>query len=269
TGSPCAPRWEPGCSTSGTPTTGRNPRPAAPAASAAPAAFNGEPPRRPEPPRTNGADPEATRISQALTTADRPARRNPRPPAGAPAPARPPAAPAADPEATTQHAPVRPQQAKPKQAEETAASTRVVDPEEAGPVPESPAEATAVVAPADGYAELDAFDDDDDDFGGEEVEREERNNDVQQIDATLARFSAVHDEIAAEEAKRRRFFGKRKEPELGTDMPFDFHDSEGRDGKSRMEWKKNQRKRRTNLIVLSVAIVASLTVFLSLGLMWG
>lgn len=99
---------------------------------------------------------------------------------------------------------------------------------------------------------------------------DEDDEEVRAIDATLARFSAVHDEIAAEEEKRRgKLFAKRKEPELGTDMPFDFHASEGRGGKSRMEWKQKQRKRRTNLVVLAVAVVVSLSVFLSIGLMWG
>ena len=36
-----------------------------------------------------------------------------------------------------------------------------------------------------------------------------------------------------------------------------------------MEWKKKQRKRRTHLIVMAVAVAASLTVFLSLGFAWG
>ncbi|MCC5698280.1 hypothetical protein LH612_34615, partial [Klebsiella pneumoniae] len=82
-------------------------------------------------------------------------------------------------------------------------------------------------------------------------EADDREEEIKQIDATLARFSAVHDEIAREEEQRRKkyawLFGKRKEPELGTDMPFDF--VEGRDGISRMEWKKKQRKRRPQILV--------------------
>lgn len=101
-------------------------------------------------------------------------------------------------------------------------------------------------------------------------EADDREEEIKQIDATLARFSAVHDEIAREEEQRRKkyawLFGKRKEPELGTDMPFDF--VEGRDGISRMEWKKKQRKRRTQILVMALALAASLTVFVTMGLAW-
>ncbi|GAA4853744.1 hypothetical protein GCM10025787_41980 [Saccharopolyspora rosea] len=139
-------------------------------------------------------------------------------------------------------------------------------------VPPAPAEETALVeSPPDDFDEdEDLFDDVDDEQDDDESSGEERHADIQQIDATLARFSAVHDEIAREEAARRKKYawlvGKRKEPELGTDMPFDFH--EGRDGKSRMEWKKQQRKRRTNLIVMAIAMAASLTVFVTIGIAW-
>ncbi|MDI2031089.1 LCP family protein [Saccharopolyspora sp. TS4A08] len=251
------------------PPSGRNQRPTPPPPSApgAAAAFAGgaaaRPARRnPEPPGE-----EATRISQALST-DAPQRvsppsgRNPRP--------APPAAPQADMDATTQHprVPAAPQQ-PPQAAQKPAAQNG--QPAKPAPPPVERAEETAIVQPADGYSELDEFDDEaevvDDDLDGDG----DRKNDIEQIDLTLARFSAVHDEIAAEEAKRRKRYawlpGNKKEPELGSDMPFDFHDDRG--GASRMEWKKKQRKRRTNLIVMAVAVAASLTVFLSLGFAWG
>ncbi|MER7015066.1 LCP family protein, partial [Saccharopolyspora sp. NPDC000359] len=228
---------------------------------------------------TRGA--EATRINQALG-GDAPASppRRPR----RPAPNRPVPPPVnEDLEATTQHAPVPP---APPRAEATSVVSRL-NPEDqqttiAKPVtPANAAEETAIVAPPDDLADLVEDDDEFDDFDelDEDLESDEdgdddhddRKADIKQIDATLARFSAVHDEIAAEEEARRKKFswllGKRKEPELGTDMPFDFH--EGRDGQSRMEWKKKQRKRRTNLIVMAVAVAASLSVFLTLGFAWG
>jgi LCP family protein required for cell wall assembly len=244
-----------------------------------------------EPPVRNGAEPpvaESTRITQALTgdaAPAKPPRRAPRPAPGRPAP------PAVDEdlEATTQHpaVPAGPPQAektsmvaRPPRAEKQADKTSVVARPKrddkttiAKPVapPTADAEETAIVAAAD-LADDDEFDEFDefDDLDDAEEDVEERKNDIKEIDATLARFSAVHDEIAAEEAARRNKYswllGKRKEPELGTDMPFDFH--EGRDGKSRMEWKKKQRKRRTNLIVMAIAMAASLCVFLTLGIAW-
>ncbi|MEB3370199.1 LCP family protein [Saccharopolyspora mangrovi] len=246
------------------PPSGRNPRPAPPppAAPGAAAAFAGgaaaRPARRnPEPPGE-----EATRISQALST-DAPQRVSP--PSGRtprPNPTRPPA----DLDATTQH-PRVPAAA----AQAPAAPQEQARPGKPKPPPVERAEETAIVAPADGYSELDEFDDEAA-IGGEDLDdAEERKNDIEQIDLTLARFSAVHDEIAAEEAKRRKRYawlpGNKKEPELGSDMPFDFHEDRG--GGSRVEWKKKQRKRRTHLIVMAVAVAASLTVFLSLGFAWG
>lgn len=226
----------------------------------------GAAPRRPEAP---GA--EATRINQALS-------------GGAPAaPPRPPRRPVPPPvnedlEATTQHAPVPP--APPRNEGSSVGSRLNPDDQEtklATPVaPANAAEETAIVAPADDLDELadeaDELDELDQDSADDEEELDEsRKADIEEIDATLARFSAVHDEIAAEEAARRKKYawllGKRKEPELGTDMPFDFH--EGRDGQSRMEWKRKQRKRRTNIIVMAVAVAASLSVFLTLGFAWG
>ncbi|SEG90948.1 transcriptional attenuator, LytR family [Saccharopolyspora kobensis] len=251
-----------------------------------------EPPRSSgpvEPPRNGAPAPgaEPTRVTQALGGEAPPAsppRRMRRP-----APSRPVPPPVnEDLEATTQHAPVPP---APPRAEATSVVSRlnpedqqttiakpVAPPSAAKPVaPASAAEETAIVAAPDDLAELDEFDElDDDDLetdldSDDEEEDEDREADIKQIDATLARFSAVHDEIAAEEEARRKKFswllGKRKEPELGTDMPFDFH--EGRDGQSRMEWKKKQRKRRTHLIVAAVAVAASLSVFLTLGFAWG
>ena len=100
---------------------------------------------------------------------------------------------------------------------------------------------------------------------------EDDDDEVRQIDATLARFSAVHDQIAEEEAERRKklswLFGMRKEPELGRDMPFDF--VEGRDaGASRMDWKKEQRKRRSKRTwqVAAVAAVLIICVVTGIGL---
>ncbi|WP_010312596.1 LCP family protein [Saccharopolyspora spinosa] len=252
-----------------------------------------QPPRNGVPgelPVRNGAEPpaaEPTRITQALTGEPAPAK-PPRPPVARPVP------PAVDQdlEATTQHpaVPAEPPKAeqtamvaRPKQAEQTAMVARpkrnpAGDEKTtlAKPVapPVADAEETAIVAPAvsaDAYDEFDEFDEFEDGAEDAEVDVEERKNDIKEIDATLARFSAVHDEIAAEEAARRKKYawllGKRREPELGTDIPFDF--VEGRDGQSRMEWKKKQRKRRTNLIVMAVAMAASLTVFLTLGIAWG
>lgn len=116
-----------------------------------------------------------------------------------------------------------------------------------------------------GAGEADPFDDEDD-------ERLENDSDeVKAIDATLARFSAVHDQIAVEEAERRKkyswLFGKRRNPELGRDIPFEF--TEGRDAEqSRMEWKQKQRKRRTIRIIQVVAVAAALMVFVAAGIVW-
>lgn len=99
----------------------------------------------------------------------------------------------------------------------------------------------------------------------------ESSDEVRAIDATLARFSAVHDQIAVEEADRRKRYswllGKRKEPELGRDMPFDFR--EGRDSKaSRLEWKQQKRRRRTGLLIKALAVAAALTIFVVVGVGW-
>ncbi|WP_244515557.1 LCP family protein [Actinopolyspora xinjiangensis] len=92
------------------------------------------------------------------------------------------------------------------------------------------------------------------------------------IDATLARFSAVHDELAAEEEKRRKKYawllGDRKEPEPGQDMPFDF--AEDRDANSsRVEWRRSKRRRRTRTLARVAAVVAAVVVFVTTGVGWG
>ncbi|RCW47029.1 LytR family transcriptional attenuator [Halopolyspora algeriensis] len=113
-----------------------------------------------------------------------------------------------------------------------------------------------------------------DEDGGDERELDTEKPDpyTQAIDATLARFSAVHDQIAEEEARRRnrfgRLLGKRKEPELGQDMPFDFIEG-GRNGDaSRVEWKQQQRKQRTVRLGKVLAIAAAVAVFVATGVGW-
>ncbi|PRW62463.1 LCP family protein, partial [Actinopolyspora mortivallis] len=101
---------------------------------------------------------------------------------------------------------------------------------------------------------------------------EDRANSIDSIDATLARFSAVHDELAAEEAKKRKrfawLFGERKEPEPGQDMPFDFtSDREG--SSSRVEWRRHKRRRRLRRTVKSLATLAAVLVFVGTGIGWG
>ncbi len=103
------------------------------------------------------------------------------------------------------------------------------------------------------------------------VEEVDEKNRTHAIDATLARFSAVHDQIAEEEEARRKRYGwllgKRKEPEPGQDMPFDFKD--GRDGEfSRVEWKKQRRQRRATRLLKAVAIAAAVTIFVATGIGW-
>ncbi|WP_346138911.1 LCP family protein, partial [Saccharopolyspora erythraea] len=213
--------------------------------------------------------------------------------AGGPPHAKAPGRPAPDPdlEATTQHAAV-PAEPGPQGGDETVvARVPAAKPPErdaseddgsgpdatvlARPVGGGSADKTSVVAAlgtdakssdAKAKSEADVFDDFDDD------DEDDDNDEVRAIDATLARFSAVHDQIAEEEAERRKkyawLFGKRREPELGTDMPFDY--VEGRDaGASRVEWKRQQRKRRTGLIVKALAVAAALTIFVTIGTMWG
>lgn len=90
------------------------------------------------------------------------------------------------------------------------------------------------------------------------------------IDATLARFSAVHDQIAAEEDARRKkfwFFGKRKEPELGRDMPFDFRQGDDTQA-SRLEWKKDRRKRRISVLLTALVVAVVLTAVVAVGIGW-
>jgi LCP family protein required for cell wall assembly len=220
------------------------PRPTGPTGGGA-AAFNSGPastgfaePAAPAPESSAG---EVTRISEALSgkPAEPPTpqrgRRGQRPPQSEPA---------GDPEATAQQAPV-PAPAKKAKKKAAAAGTATKD----GRKPSK--------ADREQAAEADQKGDSDE---------------VKAIDATLARFSAVHDQIAEEEAARRKKFawllGKRKEPELGRDMPFDF--VEGRDSQaSRLEWKKDKRKRRMGLLLKALAVAAALMIFVAIGTMWG
>lgn len=103
-----------------------------------------------------------------------------------------------------------------------------------------------------------------DDFEYEgDLEYEGDESEEAKIDATLARFSAVHDDLANEEAERRKkfswLFGMKREPELGRDIPFDF--VEGRDAQeSRMQWKKEERKQRTKRVAIGASIAVALLV---------
>ena len=129
----------------------------------------------------------------------------------------------------------------------------------------------------DEYADYDDYDDgygdDYDDYGDNtsvaladpesESDEEGGSDEVAEIDATLARFSAVHDQIATEEAQRRKkyqwLFGMRREPELGRDIPFDF--VEGRDAaESRMQYKKQTRKQHKKKIMIVVGAVLLLLI---------
>ncbi|WP_017977034.1 LCP family protein [Actinopolyspora halophila] len=110
------------------------------------------------------------------------------------------------------------------------------------------------------------------DSAGEDADEEDVSEAADDIDATLARFSAVHDEIAAEEAKRRKrfawLFGNHKEPEPGQDMPFDFSDDRGGSA-SRVEWRKAKRRKRVRTLGKSLAVAAAALVFVSTGIGWG
>ncbi|WP_245693831.1 LCP family protein [Actinopolyspora mzabensis] len=103
-------------------------------------------------------------------------------------------------------------------------------------------------------------------------EQDDDNEASAAIDATLARFSAVHDELAAEEEKRRKkyawLWGSRKEPEPGQDMPFDF--AEDRDANSsRVEWRKGKRRRRMQTLGRVAAVGVAALVFVTTGIGWG
>ncbi|WP_344685069.1 LCP family protein, partial [Saccharopolyspora taberi] len=244
---------------------------------------------------------EATKITEALSGPARPkapgraappdpdleaTTQHPAVPAGPKAPNTPPTAPPN----TPQNAPQAPK-AKPT-GEETVLAKRPERPEPAEPKgdatvlarpvpkaagkPAAPKPATpkpAAPKPAEETEIVQALDAEDVEVDeADEESGADKDAEVRAIDATLARFSAVHDEIAEEEAARRKkyawLFGKRREPELGSDMPFDY--VEGRDaGASRMEWKAQQRKRRTGLIIKALAVAAALTVFVTIGTMWG
>ena len=209
---------------------------------------------------------------QAATQQARPQPEQQRRPA---APGRP-AAPDPDLEATTQHAPVpaAPQDSRAMASANGAAPAR---PQQAdgGPAtqqwnafaePAADEDETSLALPQvapDEEGDLD-YDDDfeyEDDLDYEVGDESEEAK----IDATLARFSAVHDEIANEEAERRRkfswLFGMKREPELGRDIPFDF--AEGRDAQeSRMQWKKQERKQRTKRVAIGASIAVALLVIL-------
>ncbi|MGW0893784.1 LCP family glycopolymer transferase [Saccharopolyspora sp. NPDC002578] len=245
--------------------------------------------RRPSPPQAAAGalgaaqDAEATHITQALSgepaaepeaprrrreapagDGERPAQGRPGRP-GRPGPARPASAPSEDPEATAvvPAVPAEPEPAADEGTKVTRTPAKPGRPDKAARPdkasrPDKAADETAVVAPVSGD------DADEDDASGD-------SDEIRQIDATLARFSAVHDQIAVEEDARRKkyswLFGMRKEPELGRDMPFDF--VEGREaGASRMDWKKEQRKRRTIRILKALAVAAALTIFVATGIGW-
>jgi hypothetical protein len=200
------------------------------------------------------------------------------PPAG-------PQGPNPDLESTSQHAAVPPAPGAPERTKVVAGvAAEHVNPQALqrppqGPPPGGPAQSQQADA-YDDYAAFDEYDDYDDydsfdgydGFGGRsdnteialadpESDAGERSSgdEVAEIDATLARFSAVHDQIATEEAQRRKkyqwLFGMRREPELGRDIPFDF--VEGRDaGESRTQWKKQARNRHRKQLMIVLAIVA-------------
>ncbi|MBA8827252.1 LCP family protein required for cell wall assembly [Saccharopolyspora lacisalsi] len=233
----------------GTPPTRQPGPPAPPPGPTPPAAPPAHPRPAPGPDNTGaGEDPQATRISEALSGDGKPAPRaepeqRPGPPAQpertrqhpVPPPAR---EPVPDAEVTTQHAPVG-QEDTPEQSEH-------------GDTPEE-----------------DVSEDAEDVPGADEQPNGEY---TAAIDATLARFSAVHDQIAEEEAQRRnRFawlFRKRREPELGQDsLPFDF--AVGRDSRSsRMESKQQHRKQRSVFAIKALAATAAALVFVATGVGW-
>ncbi|NHD16383.1 MULTISPECIES: LCP family protein [unclassified Actinopolyspora] len=144
--------------------------------------------------------------------------------------------------------------------ESSAAHPTAQAPEHRGFEPDSDAEDSDEDA---GEDESDSVDDEDD---------ANADSAADDIDATLARFSAVHDEIAAEEAKRRKrfawLFGNRKEPEPGQDMPFDFSDDRGGSA-SRVEWRRDKRRQRLQRLGKSLALAAAVLVFVSTGIGWG
>lgn len=242
---------------------------------------------------------DGTRISEALSggtaepfgppsmpPAQSAQQRSAAPNAFAPPPGRPPQNP--DMESTTQHAAVPPAPGQPQRTKVVAgvAATEHGDPQALQRSPQQPGRGQPAGYPdgyqADGYQVDDyaAFDEyaeaDDYDYDGygdygdtaladPDVEYEEAggSEEVAEIDATLARFSAVHDQIATEEAQRRKkyawLFGMRREPELGRDIPFDF--VEGRDAaESRMQYKKQSRKQQKKKLMIVVGAVVLLLV---------
>lgn len=126
---------------------------------------------------------------------------------------------------------------------------------------------------------------------GEEVQKR------RSIDHTLARFSAVHDELQAEErekkAKRRKLMPWQsgdeefeqldelvasqsiampvvpKEPEPAEDTEEEPDDSDEPDRGTRLQKKKSQKQRRIELTLKVVALTAAVLVFVAVGVAWG
>ncbi len=134
------------------------------------------------------------------------------------------------------------------------------------------------------------------------TEMEVISEDVQKrrgIDHTLARFSAVHDELQAEErekkAKRRKLMPwqngdeefeqldemvasqsiampivpKEPEPELAEEEASDKDDSDKPGRGTRLEKKKSQKQRRIELTLKVLALTAAVLVFVAVGVAWG
>jgi hypothetical protein len=223
--------------------SGRWPRPAPPrpngfAVSGGVAAASGAATHVPE-----AGDAEVTRIAEALS--------------GKPAP----------PPEAWQRGPRRPEQ---QPAARPGRPAPAAGPEASGPHRAPPPPDALTTAPAESR-KPDAVNGTDAPVDAADVKVDNDSAEVKAIDATLARFSAVHDQIAEEEAARRKryswLYGKRKEPELGQDMPFDF--VEGRDAQSsRVQWKKKQRKKRIRWVLQLLMIIAALGVAAVLVLRW-
>ncbi|MDP9642938.1 LCP family protein required for cell wall assembly [Actinopolyspora lacussalsi] len=166
------------------------------------------------------------------------------------------------PETTTHH-----EGAQPERKPDTAAGGRTSgaehDPDTTAIAPRNDSSGTA-----DSTTSHEAAPDGD----GSADEQDDDNEASAAIDATLARFSAVHDELAAEEEKRRKkyawLWGSRKEPEPGQDMPFDF--AEDRDANSsRVEWRKGKQRRRLRMLGRGAAVAVAALVFVTTGIGWG
>ncbi|MGJ7905817.1 LCP family protein [Actinopolyspora sp. H202] len=166
------------------------------------------------------------------------------------------------PEATGHQEGAQPER-NPENALGTRASGAEHDPDTTAIAPKNESSATARSTTSQEAAA------DDDESADEQAEDNEASA---AIDATLARFSAVHDELAAEEEKRRKkyawLWGSRKEPEPGQDMPFDF--AENRDASSsRVEWRKEKQRRRLRMLGRGSAVAVAALVFVTTGIGWG